>query len=46
MVRGKTIDNIVILKIKDAKGNLSYEVGVKGKDVIFEKDGNFVKAEK
>jgi len=33
-------------KVTDAKGNTSYEAEVKGKDVIFDKDGNFVKAEK
>lgn len=33
-------------KVTDAKGATSYEVEVKGKDVIFDKDGNFVKAEK
>ena len=33
-------------KVTDAKGNTSFEVEVKGKDVIFDKDGNFVKAEK
>ncbi len=33
-------------KVTDAKGNTSYEAEVKGKDVIFDKDGNFVKAER
>ena len=32
-------------KVTDAKGNLSYEAEVKGRDVIFDKDGKFVKAE-
>jgi uncharacterized protein YxeA len=33
-------------KVTDAKGNLSYEAEIKGRDVIFDKDGNFVKSEK
>ncbi|MEO7119470.1 MAG: PepSY-like domain-containing protein [Ginsengibacter sp.] len=33
-------------KVTDAKGNTSYEAEIKGKDVIFDKEGNFVKAEK
>ncbi len=33
-------------KVTDAKGNTSYEAEVKGKDVIFDEHGNFVKAEK
>ncbi|HEY8658774.1 MAG TPA: PepSY-like domain-containing protein [Hanamia sp.] len=32
-------------KVTDAKGNLSYEAEVKGKDVIFDANGNFVKSE-
>lgn len=32
-------------KVTDAKGNTSYEVEVKGRDVIFDQNGNFVKAE-
>ncbi len=32
-------------KVTDAKGNLSYEAEIKGRDVIFDKDGNFVKSE-
>jgi len=32
-------------KVTNAKGNLSYEAEVKGRDVIFDKDGKFVKAE-
>lgn len=33
-------------KVTDAKGGTSYEAEVKGRDVIFDKDGNFIKAEK
>lgn len=33
-------------KVTDAKGNTSYEAEVKGRDVIFDEHGNFVKAEK
>jgi hypothetical protein len=33
-------------KVTDAKGNTSYEAEVKGKDIIFDQNGNFVKAEK
>ena len=33
-------------KVTDAKGKISYEAEVKGRDVIFDKDGNFVKSEK
>ncbi len=33
-------------KVTDAKGNTSYEAEIKGKDVIFDEHGNFVKAEK
>lgn len=32
-------------KVTDAKGKLSYEAEVHGKDVIFDENGNFVKAE-
>ena len=32
-------------RVTDAKGDLSYEAEVKGKDVIFDKKGNFVKSE-
>jgi len=32
-------------KVTDAKGAISYEAEVKGKDVIFDAKGNFVKAE-
>ena len=32
-------------RVTDAKGNLSYEAEVKGKDVIFDANGNFVKSE-
>lgn len=32
-------------KVTDAKGKLSYEAGVHGKDVIFNENGNFVKSE-
>jgi hypothetical protein len=32
-------------KITDAKGKLSYETEVNKKDIIFDKNGNFVKAE-
>jgi len=32
-------------KVTDAQGNLSYEAEVKGRDIIFDKDGKFVKAE-
>lgn len=33
-------------KVTDAAGKTSYEVEVKGKDVIFDENGNFVKSEK
>lgn len=33
-------------KVTDAKGKTSYEAEVNGKDVIFDENGNFVKAEK
>ncbi|HEY5407842.1 MAG TPA: PepSY-like domain-containing protein [Ginsengibacter sp.] len=33
-------------KVTDAAGKISYEVELKGKDVIFDEDGNFIKAEK
>jgi len=33
-------------KVTDAAGKTSYEAEVKGKDVIFDGNGNFVKAEK
>lgn len=33
-------------KVTDAQGKLSYEAEVKGRDVIFDEKGNFVKAEK
>jgi hypothetical protein len=33
-------------KVTDAHGKLSYEAEIKGKDVIFDENGNFVKAEK
>jgi hypothetical protein len=33
-------------KVTDAQGKLSYEAEVKGKDIIFDERGNFVKAEK
>lgn len=33
-------------KVTDAKGNHSYEAEVKGRDVIFDENGNFIKAEK
>ena len=32
-------------KVTDAKGKLSYEAEVNGKDVIFDENGNFVKSE-
>ena len=32
-------------KVTDAQGKLSYEAEIKGRDVIFDKDGNFVKSE-
>jgi hypothetical protein len=32
-------------RVLDAKGVTSYEVEINGKDVIFDKDGNFVKTE-
>ena len=32
-------------KVTDAQGKLSYEAEIKGRDVIFDKEGNFVKAE-
>lgn len=33
-------------KVTNAKGELSYEAEVHGKDIIFDEKGNFVKAEK
>ncbi|MDQ2718603.1 MAG: PepSY-like domain-containing protein [Bacteroidota bacterium] len=33
-------------KVTDAKGKTSYEAEIHGKDVIFDENGNFVKAEK
>ncbi len=33
-------------KVTDAKGKLSYEAEVHGKDIVFDENGNFVKAEK
>ncbi len=33
-------------KVTDAKGNTSYEAEVKGRDIVFDQNGNFVKAEK
>lgn len=33
-------------KVTDAKGKTSYEVEIHSKDVIFDENGNFVKAEK
>lgn len=33
-------------KVTDAKGQLSYEAEVHGRDIIFDEKGNFVKAEK
>lgn len=33
-------------KVTNAQGKLSYEAEVKGRDVIFDKEGNFVKSEK
>jgi len=33
-------------KVTDAKGKTYYEAEVKGKDVIFDENGNFVKSEK
>lgn len=33
-------------KVTDAKGKTSYEAEVHGKDIIFDENGNFVKAEK
>lgn len=32
-------------KVTDAKGNLSYEAEINGRDIIFDKAGKFVKAE-
>lgn len=32
-------------KVTDAKGNTSYEAEVKGRDVIFDQNGNFLRAE-
>lgn len=32
-------------KVTDAKGKLSYEAEVHGKDIVFDENGNFVKAE-
>lgn len=32
-------------KITDAKGKMSYEAEVHGKDIVFDENGNFVKAE-
>jgi hypothetical protein len=33
-------------KVTDAKGKTSYEAEVHGKDIVFDENGNFVKAEK
>jgi hypothetical protein len=33
-------------RVTDAQGKLSYEAEVKGKDVIFDEDGKFVRSEK
>ena len=33
-------------KVTDAKRNTSYEAEVKGRDIIFDQNGKFVKAEK
>jgi len=33
-------------KVTDATGKISYEVELKGKDLIFDENGNFVKVEK
>ena len=33
-------------KVTDAAGKTSYEAEVKGRDIVFDADGNFVKAEK
>ena len=33
-------------KVTDAKGKISYEAEVNGKDIIFDENGKFVKAEK
>lgn len=33
-------------KVTDAKGKLSYEAEVHGKDIVFDENGNFVSAEK
>ena len=33
-------------KVTDASGKISYEAEVKGKDIIFDENGSFVKAEK
>ena len=33
-------------KVTDAKGKLSYEAEVHGKDIVFDENGKFVKAEK
>jgi hypothetical protein len=30
-------------KVKDAKGKISYEAEVKGKDLVFDQEGNFLK---
>lgn len=32
-------------KVTDAKGKMSYEAEVNGKDIVFDENGNFVKAE-
>ncbi len=32
-------------KVTDAKGKMSYEAEVHGKDIVFDENGNFVKAE-
>ena len=45
----KTYKNVSISeasKITDAKGKVTYEAEVKGKDVVFDENGNFVNTEK
>lgn len=34
-----------VMKITDAKGKVSYEAEVNGKDIVFDRNGNFLKTE-
>jgi hypothetical protein len=41
--KGATINEAGV--VTDAKGNITYEAEIKGKDLIFDKNGTFVKAD-